>query len=450
MDEQYQAYLLAQIQEYFYKKFDSFMIEKWSEAPLEDPIPVSQREEAYARFYQKVKRAHVANRQTIRRWFGLGKQDEESLNPPNRKNIYKIAFALGLSMEETEEYLQYGISQAGFQVNDYEEFICMYCLENGLSQEKCQKMIDFFEEKCAGKLTVEQQSKTNWLKEQFQIVKEYPEEDFFVWMCRHRKYFKGYSLTVLNYYHKLVEKCLVWYREEVKKSLVMELKKVGFYDWLDESRREEELVSQDIQRFVKNRCRSKANPLSKSCARDIREMTAKVFADRDRLCDLVTGVYSTVPLRFQGRNKRGKMYKELEGEIRTVDSKYVSELLNVAVLKEQQMERYIKLAQEKDPEKQKKLQQEIRRSGQRVRVVQRSDLLILAQYIIYKEAAEQESLEDYEYDARRVKDKFIHYANGILDSCGMRRVDPEYMLDYLLLSCFDEKEMYLFSEVLEE
>ena len=450
MDEHYQAYLLAQIHEYFYKKFDSFMIEKWSEAPLEDPIPVSQREEAYARFYQKVKRAHVANRQTIRRWFGLGKQDEESLNPPNRKNIYKIAFALGLSMEETEEYLQYGISQAGFQVNDYEEFICMYCLENGLSQEKCQKMIDFFEEKCAGKLTVEQQSKTNWLKEQFQIVKEYPEEDFFVWMCRHRKYFKGYSLTVLNYYHKLVEKCLVWYREEVKKSLVMELKKVGFYDWLDESRREEELVSQDIQRFVKNRCRSKANPLSKSCARDIREMTAKVFADRDRLCDLVTGVYSTVPLRFQGRNKRGKMYKELEGEIRTVDSKYVSELLNVAVLKEQQMERYIKLAQEKDPEKQKKLQQEIRRSGQRVRVVQRSDLLILAQYIIYKEAAEQESLEDYEYDARRVKDKFIHYANGILDSCGMRRVDPEYMLDYLLLSCFDEKEMYLFSEVLEE
>ena len=269
-------------------------------------------------------------------------------------------------------------------------------------------------------------------------------------MCRHRKYFKGYSLTVLNYYHKLVEKCLVWYREEVKKSLVMELKKVGFYEWLDESRREEELVSQDIQRFVKNRCRSKTNALSKSCARDIREMTAKVFADRDRLCDLVTGVYSTVPLRFQGRNKRGKMYKELEGEIRTVDSKYVSELLNVAVLKEQQMERYIKLAQEKDPEKQKKLQQEIRRSGQRVRVVQRSDLLILAQYIIYKEAAEQESLEDYEYDARRVKDKFIHYANGILDSCGMRRVDSEYMLDYLLLSCFDEKEMYLFSEVLEE
>lgn len=43
-----------------------------------------------------------------------------------------------------------------------------------------------------------------------------------------------------------------------------------------------------------------------------------------------------------------------------MDSKYVSELLNVAVLKEQQMERYIKLAQEKDPEKQKKLQQ---RSG---------------------------------------------------------------------------------------
>ena len=34
MDEQYQAYLLAQIREYFYKKFDSFMIEKWSGSPL--------------------------------------------------------------------------------------------------------------------------------------------------------------------------------------------------------------------------------------------------------------------------------------------------------------------------------------------------------------------------------------------------------------------------------
>lgn len=65
-----------------------------------------------------------------------------------------------------------------------------------------------------------------------------------------------------------------------------------------------------------------------------------------------------------------------------MDSKYVSELLNVAVLKEQQMERYIKLAQEKDPEKQKKLQQEIRKSGQRVRVVQRSDLLIGSVYYL--------------------------------------------------------------------
>lgn len=445
MDEQYQAYLLAQIREYFYRKFDSFMIGKWSEKPFGDSIPISQREEAYNRFYQKVKNSHVANRQTIRKWFGLGE-----LSVPSRKVIFRIAFAAKFSVKETTEYLQYGISQAGFQVNDYEEFICMYCLENGLSETQWRDMVDFFEKKSMGKLVLEQKSKTDWLWDQFDVVKEYSEEQFIVWMCRQRKYFKGYSRTVFKYYQELVEKCLALYREEVKRSLILELKKAGYYEWLGAQRAEKPLDPQDIKRYVKNRLRSKTDPLSPSYAKDIREMTTKVFASHDRLCDLVTGVYSTMPLRFQGRNKRGEMYKELEGDIRTVDFKYVSELLNIAVLKEQQMQRYIDLAQETDPAKQKKLQKEIKKNDQRIRGVQRSDLLILAQYIIYKEASESENLGDYEYDARKIKERFVRYADGILDSCGMRRIDPKYMLDYLLLSCFDEKEMYLFSELLEE
>ena len=81
---------------------------------------------ALANYY--VKDNDVAAAGTIRAWFGLGKRSE-----PNREKMVQLAFALGLSHQELDEYLQKGLRMPGIQVNDYREMIYYYGLEHGLS-----------------------------------------------------------------------------------------------------------------------------------------------------------------------------------------------------------------------------------------------------------------------------------------------------------------------------
>ncbi len=69
-----------------------------------------------------------------------------------------------------------------------------------------------------------------------EIVKLYKEQDFLLWMYKHQKYFKGYSLTVLHCYQELMTKCLRIFRENMRQSLVVLLKEVGFFSWVAKSR----------------------------------------------------------------------------------------------------------------------------------------------------------------------------------------------------------------------
>ena len=75
-----------------------------------------------------------------------------------------------------------------------------------------------------------------------------------------------------------------------------------------------------------------------------------------------------------------------------------------------------------------------------------SDLLILAQYIIY---AKYENNSYVSCDYRPAREEFRVYADSIMELCGMRKLDDSYMLDYVMLSCFSEEEIYLFSEIIE-
>jgi hypothetical protein len=53
------------------------------------------------------------------------------------------------------------------------------------------------------------------------------------------------------------------------------------------------------------------------------------------------------------------------------------------------------------------------------------------------------------YNMEEARREFMDYANAILGVCGMRLINPEYQLDYLLLECFAKDEMCLFAEVFE-
>lgn len=181
MSDTYCKQLYRDITSNYYQEFTSFMTKHWYPEILGDSeITQEERQGAYQNFYKTIKDARIANRQTIRRWFGLSEQ-----SIPSRTYIFRIALAAGLSVEETEEYLQLGISQQGIQDNDYREFIARYCLDHGLGIDKCRRMIEFYERKSQNRGKWEQESNTNWVREQYTVVRDYPEEEFLVWMHKH-------------------------------------------------------------------------------------------------------------------------------------------------------------------------------------------------------------------------------------------------------------------------
>ena len=153
-----------------------------------------------------------------------------------------------------------------------------------------------------------------------------------------------------------------------------------------------------------------------------------------------------------GRNKhqeRYALYNALGSELRRVDKKYISELLNSAVLREKQMVLQMELAAETDESIRKAKERELKKFKQRIHMIQRSDLLVLVQYVIYRRMIEISELYDQPYNFKVARYEFCELADGIMEMCGMRAVDDSYMLDHVLLSCFAEDDMYLFLEVIE-
>ena len=321
MSDTYCKQLYRDITSNYYQEFTSFMTKHWyPEISGDSEITQEERQGAYQNFYKTIKDARIANRQTIRRWFGLSEQ-----SIPSRTYIFRIALAAGLSVEETEEYLQLGISQQGIQDNDYREFIARYCLDHGLGIDKCRRMIEFYERKSQNRGKWEQESNTNWVREQYTVVRDYPEEEFLVWMHKHQKYFKGYSLTVLKCYRQLVEECLIFLRKDVMESLAQELQAAGFMEWREQKGQKGVYGGTEIERFVKNHLRTIRNPLSPDKAKEIRRLASVAYAPQDRISDLVLELYSTMPGRNKHQDKYA-LYNALGGEIHRVDKKYISEL----------------------------------------------------------------------------------------------------------------------------
>lgn len=444
MSDTYQEQLYAKLTQQFYQKFDDFITRKWCDCGEKETVEESDRRVAYKTLYDKIKNAHIASRQTVRRWFGIGGE----CSIPSRESILKVALATELSAEEATEYLQRGISQPGFQANDYQEFIVMYCLDNRYGLETCQRMIDFYEQKSQFQGKWKQISCTTWLHDQYHIVKSYTPEDFLVWMHKNQKYFKGYSMTVLNCYRQLIGQCLSIMRRDIGEMLVRALRNEGFFDWFYADGSEETYGAEDIERFVKNKLRLRKNPMSAQSAGEIRNMVSIVYAPQGRISDLILEIYSTMPGRKKN-NGKNMIYNALGNQIKRVDNKYISELLNMAILKEKQMALQMETAQESDEKVKKQKQKELRKFKQRIHLIQRSDLLVLVQYIVYQ-STQKKVLQGEDYDVSLVRKEFRDYADQILELCQMRKLDEAYMLDFVLLSCFDREEMYLFCDVIEE
>ena len=142
MNEEEKKRVFYELMNTYFMQCDRFLIMKWSgqSCSPDEEITQEQRKEAYLRFYKRTGKLKVASRPTIQKWFGI-----RGHAFPKREQILRLALELGWTPDETREYLQYGISEPDFQVNDYHEMIALYCLQNSLPYGKYLDMTEYFE-----------------------------------------------------------------------------------------------------------------------------------------------------------------------------------------------------------------------------------------------------------------------------------------------------------------
>lgn len=430
--------------------FEDFLLERWGEA-ADGPGREEKRQKAFRRFWREVRHKKVASRQTVKKWFSL-----TGHSVPSRDHILRIGMALHLSVEETEQYLKYGISDSKLQVNDYMEFAAMYCLDHRLEYSEYEAIIEFYEQETDDGREIRQTAHTDRILKQYETVRDYERDDFLVWMCRNAELFKGYSRVTYDLFRSLLKESQDYFRAEVKESLWRTLSlDTDFFDWCSEQGISGEEQNNAIPRYVKNRKRGKHRSLDEKWQTEIRSLYVLAYSSQDRFSDLLIALGTKQ--EEEGKNKKEGKAEGWE-DIGIKSKKYISELLSVSLQKKKEMDLRRQLLRLKKQEEagepvsneRRKVRRELTMQTQRVHTVTRSDLLLLMQYVSgerYKKEIEENGSE---FDPEEAKRQFVEFSNTVLSGCGMRLLDERYRLDANLLACFEGEDIKLLAEKLEE
>lgn len=465
------------MQEKRFHSFDSFLIKKWSEIETGDLM--EKRKSAYQNVRKKIKGKTVAEGSTIQSWFGLKKTTS-----PDREHIFRLALALELSPAQLEEYLQKGLLMPGVQINDYQETIYLYGLENHLTWEECQGMINVFEYHMSQDVVLEQKTHTNELWASYEEWHKLDKEHFLKKMYEKAGMFKGYGRTALKYFVAYKNEILEYVRDEAAVRLKQELQGSGFYEWARENGIAQEEYKEAIRRYVKNETRRKHPRITKEKWKEIEHYYWKAYGIQERNTDFIEqmrpGVrWATVEMK-EGKNpyiERDKF--QLPDTVKLFSKNYLSRLLLVGMQTEKQIRLSHGLAQIrycKDEEScpewlvdflqeegvlkstqknyscgevQKLLEKQIKSQKKRRRLVQREDLLPLI-LCVAQNRYNTFWQEQEEYDREKAEKIFVDLANVTLTACHMAPINEEYELDAWLLECFGEEEMFSYMEMLEQ
>lgn len=176
--------------------FDTFMIREMGfDFHSSDELEAVRRP-AMREFRKRTNCYPVASLPTIRKWFGIGK-----VSRPRREQIFEICLILQVNVTKAEEYLMLGLGESSFELSDYREMIYCYGLENHLSLEFCQNMIEDFEAQMPNISETEDLGEEYLLQEFSHKVKS-SSEKFFKWMLENATRFKGYSSASMNCIYK--------------------------------------------------------------------------------------------------------------------------------------------------------------------------------------------------------------------------------------------------------
>lgn len=452
------------LKERTYMRFDCFLIRHMGyELKGSTKQQEAVRKQAYRTFLHRISKENPASLPTMRRWFGI-----HDFMAPSREQLFRIAFALALGIHETEEYLVQGLCAPSFQINDYSEMIAMYCLENRWDYAKYQSMVQEYERNLQRQQEILQQANTQWLFQQFELVKHYTEEQFMHWMWENAGIFKGYSMTVQEYLCKYREQVVEYIRLDTKKRLELLLSETGYAAWRKKRFHiSEEKEGELIKKYIKWDARNKKSQIPEHLGKNIVELTKLAYSESglntrllselfvlpkysvSKPVDLpshtiraISGKHLSDLFHIPDRNEIRIRVKQAIQELKRLDRDAVcpDHILNI-------MEEYGRkgMCVTDVGEALEWLEEFDSESRRRRLIVKRDDLLPMILYV-----AQQRYLkEGGVYCCTTAKRVFTDLANATLIACHMAPLDENYVYDMILLACFQEEEMYGYEDVLE-
>lgn len=449
-------------------RFDDFIIARMGYSPEEAKGENSVvRKEAYHAFLQCVSKDRPATLPTIRRWFGI-----HGFMMPSREQVFRIAFAMGLGVEETKQYLQTGIGEPSFQINDYTEMIAMYGLENHWDYTKYIYMVQEYERGIEKRQEISREANTQWLFQQFEQIKHLTEEEFMYWMWKHAKIFKGYSRTVQEYLSKYRELVLEYMRRDVKNRLDLLLSETGYESW--HKKRFHNLSGNEldqIRKYVKWNEKSKSKEMSEHLGKNILELAKLVYSENGQNTKLMSELFAA------GEIQASSLKGLPEDIVKVMTSKHLSDLFHIPEQNEikvhtrqaiRELEGYSE--NEDCPDYIREMICQYSRDHVRIRsagealewlkkfdrerkrrrlIVKRGDLLPMILYVSQQKYMYCNTETGGQYRQEDAKKVFLDLANATLIACNMPPLDETYMYDMILLACFQENEMYGYGDVLE-
>lgn len=449
-----------------FMRFDVFIIQRMGYVLKGDSEQTAEiRKKAYRSFLTRIPENRPASLPTIRRWFGI-----HDFIAPSREQVFRIAFSLGLSVKETEEYLMHGICEPSFQINDYSEIIAMYGLENHWDYKKYENMIQEYEASLDAKQEISREANTKWLFQQFESVKRYSEEQFMHWMQENAKIFKGYSKTVQEYLHKYRSQVVEYMQGDVKKRLELLLSETGYAAWRKKrfyvpKAKEGELV----KKYIKWDKRSKKRMVPEHLGKNIVELANLAYSENGMNTRLMSEL-------FEVPEKQKVSWDGLPAHtVRVISGKHLSDLFRIPERNEIRIHirQAIHELTERKPEEPcpkhilnlihaysrstvyientgEALEwlKEADKEGKRRRlIVKREDLLPMILYVAQQKYRKKGKGDSYhQTDAKKI---FVDLANATMIACNMSPLDEKYLFDMILLECFQEEEMYGYEDVLE-
>ncbi len=453
--------LLQLYEENHFMKFDEFIVRRFLEITEGEPLTDRMRKTAYQNFYNSIGKVEIASPVTMHRWFGLS-----GYAKPNRIHIFQMAFCLKLSRQQTEEYLLTGLNENSFQINDYHEMIYLYGIENAMTFEQCQHMIDLFEKNLTTDMEISYTRNTKQMMQQYEQRKSLPVNEFLLFMIDNIMYFKGYSNTALAYLMEYRKQVLIYIRREVGERLEELLNETDYRKWKRKHMFSRKKDSYDlIRKYLKSNHKT---TVSEMLADNILELAKMAYSKLDN-SSLVHD-----ELFFDG----GGLYsKSKHSEVRNMTMKHMSDLLRVAEQKEQAVRilaaiRMLENVNEDTacPPEVLELLEQLTGEGKdgwncgevliwlkhykkehkrRELVVQRRDLLPFVLYVAQQRYLEQINGDMEVYEQEVARRMFQQAADDVLTACNMQPLQENRELDAVLLACFREDEMYGYQDVLE-